>query len=87
MTRPVIVLLFALAGCATPMSETPDTTDGQGAKPNANQTHCEEPRGQVCTLDYTPVCGTDNQGKFKTYSNACTACSNAVVVMHYEGEC
>lgn len=36
----------------------------------------------VCTMDYTPVCGTNN----KTYSNECTA-NSAGVDASYAGEC
>ncbi|MBI1366296.1 MAG: Kazal domain-containing protein [Alphaproteobacteria bacterium] len=42
---------------------------------------CKE-RPQVCTQDYTPVCGCDGE----TYSNACVAASKGVSVA-YGGEC
>jgi len=47
--------------------------DGQGI--------CE-PKTEMCTKDYRPVCGCDG----KTYGNACTVASAGVSVDH-QGEC
>lgn len=59
---------------------------------------CELPRPEVCTKEYRPVCGLVDTGipcvtmpcpteKWKTYSNACTACSIPTVVGYRVGEC
>jgi hypothetical protein len=48
---------------------------------------CEEPRPQVCTMDYRPVCGNLSDGGVKTYSNGCGACGDAKVISWVEGEC
>jgi hypothetical protein len=48
---------------------------------------CEEPRPQICTMDYRPVCGTLSDGSVKTYANGCGACGDANVVSWVEGEC
>ena len=53
-------------------------------------TICTEPRPEICTMDYTPVCGlrkTSGEDEWKTYSNACNACSDAAVVGHRPGAC
>lgn len=50
-------------------------------------TICEDPRPQVCTMDYRPVCGNLADGDVKTYSNGCGACSDANVTSWVEGEC
>ena len=48
---------------------------------------CEEPRPEMCTMDYRPACGTQSSDQKKTYSNACTACSDPNVQWVIEGEC
>ncbi len=48
---------------------------------------CEEPRPQLCTMQYDPVCGLTANNQYKTYSNACSACSDASVTGHSPGAC
>lgn len=48
---------------------------------------CPEPRPQVCTMDYQPVCAQLQDGSFKVYSNGCGACSDHNVIGYREGEC
>ena len=48
---------------------------------------CPEPRPQICTMNYLPVCGQLQDGSFKTYSNGCGSCSDSAVVGYREGEC
>lgn len=49
-------------------------------------TACQDPRPQICTLDYRPVCGQLTNGETKTYGNACMACGDASVIGSFEGE-
>ncbi|WP_415905365.1 hypothetical protein ACMXYW_04465 [Neptuniibacter sp. QD48_55] len=48
---------------------------------------CEDPRPQMCTMDYTPACGHHSDGKTKTYSNSCSACAKPDVSFVIAGEC
>lgn len=61
-------------------------------------TTCSEPRPQICTMDYTPVCATrDNEircvttpcdsTEAATYANACGACADNRVSSYQPGEC
>jgi len=50
-------------------------------------TFCPEPRPQVCTQDYRPVCAQLRDGSFKTYSNGCSACTDPAVTAYSGGAC
>ena len=53
----------------------------------AGATVCVDPRPQICTMDYRPVCGKLKDGTVKTYSNGCSACADAGVVSWVDGAC
>ncbi|MFV2090766.1 MAG: hypothetical protein ACC642_08920 [Pseudomonadales bacterium] len=40
---------------------------------------CQDPRPQICTNEYNPVCATLSDGSVKTYATGCTACSDPLV--------
>jgi hypothetical protein len=59
---------------------------------------CTEPRPQICTMDYTPVCATRDNGtrcattpcestETATYANACSACADPAVMYHLPAAC
>ena len=48
---------------------------------------CTEPRPEVCTQDYRPVCAVMQDGSVKTFSNGCSACSDPAVNGYREGAC
>ena len=68
--------LLLLAGCAAL----------DGARP-PGAVVCEDPRPQVCTMDYTPVCAIRDGGERATYANACGACADQRVNYHLPGAC
>lgn len=51
------------------------------------QTQCKNPRPEMCTMDYKPVCGVLSDDATKTFSNACSACSDKAVLGYNNGEC
>ena len=74
-----VMSCLVLAACAS--------TDVDKTMPPAGATVCVDPRPEVCTMDYRPVCGTHKDGSVKTYSNGCGACSNPEVTFWIEGAC
>ena len=68
--------LVLLAGCMS--SDTPEMK---------LETTCEDPRSQICTMIYDPVCGHSAAGTQETYSSGCTACSKNEVVGYNKGAC
>ena len=88
MALAIASLALSLAACAPAGS-----ADGEPAV-----TRCQEPRPELCTMDYRPVCGyrtpdascvdPDCDGAtWKTYSNACGACSDRAVHGFRPGAC
>ncbi len=73
----LVTLTLSVFGCA---SGQPKALDGP-------QTACIEPRPQICTMDYTPVCAALVSGEDKTYSNGCSACADVNVVSHRLAAC
>ena len=51
------------------------------------QESCSDPRPQMCTMDYRPVCAVLATGRSKTYSNGCGACSDTSVQGYNPGAC
>ncbi len=71
---PGILGILVLAGCAS--------------QPPANPvTQCSEPRPQVCTMEYAPVCADLVAGGRKQYASACNACADDTVAAYLKGEC
>jgi len=51
---------------------------------------CTEPRPEVCTMDYTPVCGLKRESGLDlwiTFSNACSACTDETVAGYRNDIC
>ncbi|RKZ62697.1 MAG: hypothetical protein DRQ44_10740 [Gammaproteobacteria bacterium] len=83
-TFPLLSMSFLLVACAT----TSDETIKRNYEPGElDLILCEEPRPQVCTREYNPVCATLKGGGTKTGSTGCTSCSDPKVVGYKMGAC
>jgi len=76
----LIFVLLAMSGCAVTKSD--ETKSG-----NPNKQICPEPRPEMCTQQFDPVCGQLSNGGSQTYSNWCSACSDKAVESYVPGEC
>jgi len=79
----VSLSLLSIA-CATTADEKNEFNNEPGA---LDLILCEEPRPQICTREYNPVCGTLQDGSTKTGSTGCTSCSDSEVVGYKLGAC
>lgn len=88
----LLLLVVAPTGCFAGNSESEPPAAGN------EPIICPEPRPQICTYDYNPVCATRDTGmrcvttpcpstEDVTYSNGCTACSDQSVISYRPGRC
>lgn len=86
ISRLFLLLPLALlaVSCATSSDEKNDVNDEPGA---LDLILCEEPRPQICTREYDPVCAKLKDGSVKTYSTGCTSCSDTSVESYKKGAC
>ena len=76
MRRAWIVLATILfTGCMSPTKTTPLTTQ------------CTDPRPQVCTMEYAPVCAVLESGARAEASSACNACADDKITGYVLGPC
>lgn len=78
----VFVGIALISGCASAVEKQPPVSST-----SENCVVCKDPRKDICTREYRPVCGRLSNGSVKTYSNPCTACSHAEVVSYTPGPC
>ena len=82
--KAYIVLLAGLVVLAGCVSDFEVEEEVQEPVFGSEWTLCDaDNRPEVCTREYMPVCGDNNE----TYSNGCVACSNESVTAHKPGAC
>jgi len=91
-----IGLMTVLVACAG--SDSPESAARPAMDPLPGYTECEDPRSEMCTREYRPVCAKRDTGircvttpcdstEWVTRSNDCTACSDPSVLGHRPGAC
>ncbi len=79
----VTALIWSMLGFGCAKSPATEENGGSGSSLLA----CQKPRPEACTMQYDPVCGEMTDGRSKTYSNACVACSDRLVTGYLKGAC
>ncbi|MEM9759311.1 MAG: hypothetical protein AAF933_08770 [Pseudomonadota bacterium] len=59
----------------------------EGAIADGGPTTCSEPRPQVCTTIYAPVCAEHDGGRRETHASACNACADDTTLAYVDGLC
>ena len=88
-----LVLLTACQDKTTIKKPTPEV-----ATPSGTYTKCNNPRPEICTREFRPVCAKVDTGvrcvttpcpssENKTYSNTCTACTDPKVYGFWKNAC
>ena len=86
ISRTFILISSALlsVACATLNDENNNMKHEPGA---LDVILCEEPRSQICTREYDPVCAKLQDGHVKTYATGCTSCADPQVKSYTKGAC
>jgi hypothetical protein len=82
------IFLLLILGCILLLQSCSAKVGVHEKQPdNSERQVCSDPRPEMCTQQYDPVCGQLSGGDSKTYSNWCTACSDKAVESYVPGEC
>jgi hypothetical protein len=79
MRMLIIVALGSLLSACNGTT-TPHSSSGEGVQ-------CVDPRPQVCTMEYNPVCAVVSDGSSKQYSSPCNACADDAAKSYLPGAC
>ena len=93
-----IIGMLSLSFLIACQDEKPATDPKPKPSPISVYTKCKDPRSEVCTREFRPVCGKVDTGircvttpcpstENKTYSNACTACADPKVYGFWKNAC
>lgn len=85
-----LALLGSVLGCSGALATEPEPPTAPGAA----FVPCTDPRPEMCTQHFDPVCGElrcaeepCEERETRTYSNGCMACSDPQVVGYRRGAC
>ncbi|WP_317932216.1 hypothetical protein [Halioxenophilus sp. WMMB6] len=80
----MILVGFILTSC---QSNTQSLVVDAEVTVTPDATVCNEPRPEICTREYRPVCAHLADGSTSQYPSGCTACADPMVDAWLPGEC
>lgn len=80
----VAAALMVVAGCAATEPRPAGEPQPADASPLIS---CTDPRPQLCTMEFAPVCAELNRGGQREYASGCNACADAEVTGYRPGPC
>jgi len=85
MKKYMIMIILALmsVGCVQPDTHT----EQKEPIKEKNRTVCTDPRPQICTREYAPVCAIQYSGIQQIYATGCVACADHKVRSYVHGAC
>jgi hypothetical protein len=97
ISKAFLIAILVAAPCLGSGCQSPQPAPSVAEAPRET-IECVDPRPELCTQDYRPVCGLRDTGircvttpcdstEWKTYSNGCTACSDPDVERYRPGAC
>ena len=87
VTSPFKAIVSFLIGLFCIMTLGCVSVSEKGSHQSDTFVTCTEPRPEMCTQEYVPVCGYLVDGSQKTYSNACSACSDKKTIKYLTTPC
>lgn len=83
--KALLSLYTLLLAACSPLDDT--TLDASSEIKIVTAIVCTDPRPEICTMEYRPVCASGLSGEPTTFSSACSACSDQKVLHYKIGEC
>ena len=80
----LLVMLALISGCQSDVNSDQSRPDSEL---EVVMEMCMDPRPQICTMEFVPVCGVRDGGEKESFPNGCGACSNQGIVGYLPGEC
>jgi hypothetical protein len=94
------VVSYTVGACEETPENPSGMPSGNGTGPGGRLafTTCDDPRPEVCTTEYNPVCAEVDTGircikapcpstERETFATGCTACANTNVIGYFPGAC